>query len=92
MKTRYINHYSIEIDIKSDKYLKFDFVQPSNKDHWEGECNIYLIDLGSKEPETLISEGLSMWQMHKLLKFITRNGLVDNPDERREYENENDTF
>ena len=75
MKTRYINRYSIEIDIKSDVYLKFDISRPANTDNWEGECNIYLIDLCSKEPEKLVSEGLSIKQLKKLTKFL--NSLIE---------------
>jgi len=80
-KTRYINHYSVEIDIKSDVYLKFDITRPANTDNWEGECNIYVIDLDSKEPEKLISEGLNFSQLKKLTRSLDTIIEMENRDD-----------
>ena len=71
-QTRYINHYSVEIDIQEDKYLRFDITRPAKTDNWEGECHISLINLNSKEPE-LISEGLSLKQVKRLTESL---GLI----------------
>jgi hypothetical protein len=71
-QTRYINRYSVELDIQEDKYLRFDIVRPSKTDNWEGECHVSLINIESKEPE-LISEGLSLKQIKKLTESL---GLI----------------